>query len=56
MNKTAYIDHILQTLKMPLWGKWKVGNLISASYDSAEFSLESRRMNRSEKAVLKSCR
>ena len=53
MNKTAYIDHILQTLKMPLWGKWEVGNLISASYDSAEFSLESRRMNRSEKAVLK---
>ncbi len=53
MTNTEYINHILQTLETPLWGKWELKDLISASPDSAVFGLESRRMNRTETAVLK---
>ena len=53
MTSTEYINHILKTLEMPLWGKWELKDLICASPDSAVFGLESRRMNRTETAVLK---
>ncbi len=53
MTNTEYIDYILQSLEMPLWGRWNVGELISASSDSAVFGMESKRMGRTEAAVLR---
>ncbi|GEM_PF-6753507 len=53
MTTTEYIDHILQSLEMPMWGRWNVTELISASSDSAVFGMESKCMNRAENAVLK---
>ena len=53
MTTTEYINYILQALEMPLWGRWQLKEQIAAFPDSALYSLESRRMNRTETAVLK---
>lgn len=53
MTNTEYINHILESLETPLWGKWELKDLISTSTDSAVYGMQSRRMNRTESAVLK---
>ena len=53
MTKTIFINHILQTIDAPLLGKWELKDVITASADRAVFSLGSKRLNRTEIAVLK---
>ncbi len=53
MANTEYISYILQALEPPLWGRWELKERIRSSAEGDIYRLESRRMNRTESALMK---
>ncbi len=41
METPEFIDSIIQTLEMPLWGRWNLKERIRVSEGSAVFRIES---------------